>query len=58
MLGDAIRNLKLDRRLVSRRGWIGEKELADALGALPDAATKVAPEEPEDAPAAGAATDS
>lgn len=28
--------LRLDRRLSRRRGWISEKELEDALEALPD----------------------
>ena len=60
MLGDAIRNLKLDRRLASRRGWIEEKELGEALEALADTTDKIAPEEPAEPPAspAGAATGS
>jgi hypothetical protein len=48
MLGDAIRNMKLDRRLVRRRGWIDEDELAAALEALPDVADKVAPDDAPD----------
>jgi hypothetical protein len=56
MLGDAIRNLKLDRRLAHRRGWIEESELQTALGELADAADKLAPEEAEPPPAP--ATDS
>lgn len=42
MLGDALRNLKLDRRLASRRGWVAPEELAAALAALPDVTDKKA----------------
>jgi hypothetical protein len=48
MLGDAIRALKLDRRLASRRGWIAEAELVRRLLELPDVKEKAA--EPPPAP--------
>ena len=37
---DALRKLRLDRRLTRRRGWIGEAELERELASLPDAAAK------------------
>ena len=42
MLGDAIRNLKLDRRLAGRREWLKGGELEAALAELPDLADKAA----------------
>ena len=48
MLGDAIRNLRLDRRLAKRRGWIEQKDLDDALEALPDTSANIAPEETDE----------
>jgi len=50
MLDEALRDLKVDRRMLERRGWITRQELAIALAALPDVAEKVAPQ--EEAPAA------
>lgn len=32
--------LRLDRRLLGRRGWIGEKELARSIENLPDVSSK------------------
>ena len=52
MLGDALRDLKLDRRLASRRGWVTPEELAAGLAALPDVSHKKA-EPPPAAAAAG-----
>ena len=40
--------LRLDRRLIGRRGWISGDELEKALSQLPDVADKIAP--PEDEP--------
>jgi hypothetical protein len=37
---DATQQLRFDRRLSGRRGWIGEDELARALQQLPDVAEK------------------
>jgi hypothetical protein len=47
-----LSNLRLDRRLLRRRGWIAEKELERELTKLPDAAEKAQPVEGEPAPAA------
>lgn len=49
---ESIRHLRLDRRLLKRRGWLSEKELEKELAALPDVADKGMPlgddeEEPE-----------
>ncbi|HUT78447.1 MAG TPA: hypothetical protein VM285_12215 [Polyangia bacterium] len=45
MLDEALRDLKVDRRMLERRGWITRQERAAAFAALPDAADKVAPQE-------------
>lgn len=37
---DSIQKLRLDRRLVRRRGWITENELTRELEKLPDVAQK------------------
>jgi len=37
---DSIQKLRLDRRLVRRRGWISESELTRELEKLPDVAQK------------------
>jgi hypothetical protein len=37
---DATKQLRLDRRMAGRRGWIGEEELARELERLPDVAAK------------------
>jgi hypothetical protein len=49
----AMQQFHLDRRLISRRGWIGREELARALEALPDVSDKIAPREEEPAEAPG-----
>jgi hypothetical protein len=41
------RNLRLDRRLIRRRGWIPEEELERELEALPDVAEKGVRGDPE-----------
>ena len=38
---DSINNLRLDRRLIRRRGWLTKGELAVELEKLPDASHKV-----------------
>ncbi len=48
----SIQHLRLDRRLLTRRGWLSDKELEKELAALPDVADKGMPlgddeEEPE-----------
>jgi len=40
MIDRHIRNLRLDRRLQRRRGWIPAQELEEALTNLPDVAAK------------------
>ena len=37
---DSLNKMRLDRRLIGRRGWINSKELAKTLEDLPDAAAK------------------
>ncbi len=37
---ESTRKLRLDRRLLNRRGWIGEDELKQALESLPDVSEK------------------
>jgi hypothetical protein len=37
---EALNKLRLDRRLIRRRGWIGGAELERALEELPDRASK------------------
>ena len=55
MLGDAIRKLKLDRRLSRRRGWIESDELDGAIEELPDLSEKAATADESEAPADGGA---
>jgi hypothetical protein len=33
---DALQRMRLDRRLIGRRGWIGKAELEREIEALPD----------------------
>lgn len=47
-----LSNLRLDRRLLRRRGWIAEKELDRELAKLPDTVEKAQPAEGEPAPGA------
>jgi len=50
MLDEALRDLRTDRRMLDRRGWITRQELATTLAELPDSADKVAPQEESPAP--------
>jgi hypothetical protein len=43
----SLQQLRLDRRLLRRPGWIGREELARSLEALPDVSDKIAPREEE-----------
>jgi hypothetical protein len=43
----SIHKLKLDKRLIRRRGWISAEELERELEALPDVSDKIAEPEPE-----------
>jgi hypothetical protein len=54
MLQDAIRSLRLDRRLRHRRGWIADAELDRSLAELPDVKGKAADPAPPTAPAGDA----
>ncbi|MDX1649717.1 MAG: hypothetical protein R3263_07665 [Myxococcota bacterium] len=40
MVHESMRNLRLDKRLLRRRGWIAPEELEKELEALPDAEPK------------------
>lgn len=40
MVHDSMRNLRLDKRLLRRRGWVEPAELEGELEALPDAEPK------------------
>ena len=40
---ESMRNLRLDKRLAQRRGWVGAEELERELQGLPDAADKIQP---------------
>jgi len=37
---DSLEKMRLDRRLMRRRGWIGNAELEQAMQSLPDSAEK------------------
>ena len=52
-MSDSARNLRLDRRLARRRGWIAPEELDRVLAELPDVSAKIQP--PEDEPMEAAA---
>ncbi len=54
MVHDSIRNLRLDKRLLRRRGWIRQEELSQELADLPDAtASAEYVDPPSGAPASG-----
>jgi len=40
MIDRNIRDLRLDRRMQHRRGWISAQDMDEALAALPDVADK------------------
>ncbi len=40
MIDRHVRNLRLDRRLAHRRGWISAQDMDEALEGLPDVAEK------------------
>ena len=44
-MSDSARNLRLDRRLARRRGWINPQELERELSELPDVSDKIQPPE-------------
>jgi len=51
MIDRHIRDLRLDRRLQYRRGWISSQDVEEALGTLPDVAAKGELVTDEEAPA-------
>jgi hypothetical protein len=40
MVHDSMRNLRLDKRLLRRRGWVAPEELGKELEGLPDVSAK------------------
>jgi hypothetical protein len=50
MAYDHTRKLKLDRRLLRRRGWIDPKELEKELADLPDVSDKAQPLDEDEEP--------
>ncbi len=52
---ESMKRLKLDRRLIRRRGWISKQDLERELSALPDVSDKIQPPESQDAEAGGSA---
>ncbi len=50
---DSMKRLRLDRRLIRRRGWISQRDLERELSALPDVSDKIQPPDSEDAEADG-----
>jgi len=49
MSGDSTQNLRFDRRLLRRRGWISPSDLEERLAALPDVSEKGEVVQPEPA---------
>jgi len=45
---EAMEKLRLDRRLINRRGWVSKAELEKELETLPDVSHKIAPAEDAD----------
>lgn len=45
---ESMKRLRLDRRLIRRRGWVSKEELERELTALPDVSHKIAPVGGED----------
>lgn len=52
----ATEDLRLDRRLLKRRGWISKADREKEFAALPDVSDKIAPPEPDDESDDAAAT--
>ena len=51
---EAMEKLRLDRRLINRRGWVSKAELEKNLEALPDVSDKIAPRDEEEEPSKAA----
>jgi hypothetical protein len=54
----ATEDLRLDRRLLKRRGWISKADREKEFAALPDVSEKIAPPESDDESDAAAAKSS
>ena len=54
---DTMSKLRLDRRLLRRRGWISDEDLTRELESLPDVAEKIAATDAEPAPTPGSGTE-
>ncbi len=52
---ESMKRLRLDRRLIRRRGWISQRDLEREMSARPDVSDKIQPLESEDAEAGGSA---
>jgi hypothetical protein len=50
---ESMKRLRLDQRLIRRRGWISKQDLERELSALPDVSDKIRPPDPEDADEGG-----
>jgi hypothetical protein len=46
---DSMERLRLDRRLIRRRGWMAKEDLDRELAELPDVSDKIAPREEREA---------
>ncbi|MDJ0788937.1 MAG: hypothetical protein QNK05_19195 [Myxococcota bacterium] len=57
MVHESMKNLRLDRRLTRRRGWVDPADLASELDALPDVADKAEVVTDDEAEAAAPAAD-
>ncbi len=55
---ESLKKLRLDKRLIGRRGWIANEELQSALEALPDSSDKIAPQPTADANESSSADES
>jgi len=49
MVHEHLSHLKLDRRMLRRRGWVPQRELDKELSALPDVADKAKPPDEDEA---------
>jgi hypothetical protein len=51
---DYNQNLRYDRRLLRRRGWLSAEDVQRKLDSLPDVSEKIQPPEEEESPGEGA----
>ena len=55
---ESINRLKLDQRLIRRRGWISDEDLQRELAELPDSSHNIAPPSEEAGASGGAGEES